>query len=82
MELEQRVREINEDLSRKTVPMEELRAGIRDDRFALIGTRALLLRNGRKHNTPEAIGEAVAIFEDPEEGAAAVEQVLGNWPFG
>jgi L-rhamnose isomerase len=82
MELEQRVLEINEDLSRKTLSMEELRAGIREGKFALIGTWALRLPNGRKHSTPTEIGEAVAIFDDPEEGARAVQQLLRHWPTG
>jgi hypothetical protein len=82
VELEQRVLEINEDLSRKVVPMDELRVGTRDGKFAVIGSWALRLPNGRKYNSPTEIGEAVAIFEDPEEGADAVQQLLRNWPTG
>jgi len=65
MNLEQLAEQINEDLTRRVVPMDELRVGVQDGKFAVIGSSVMRLPNGWKYSTPQEIGSMVAIFDDP-----------------
>jgi hypothetical protein len=67
------------------VPMDELRATVRDGRLALEGSRVTRLPGSKRVTFPQQPERSDAtswvVFDDPAEGLRAVDELMRGWPF-